>query len=61
MINIYFHMTLLLFCLGNIKQGTPFGLLIIQQNKNGQRMGNTLFSSGEFFVVSISIIHTLVM
>ena len=29
-----------------------FGRLVIQQDKVDQRMGSTLFSSGEFFVVS---------
>ena len=38
---------------GNIKQTDPFDELVFQQNKNGQRMGNTIFSSGEFFVVSL--------
>ena len=37
---------------GNIRQSDQFGQLIIQQDKVDQRMGSTLFSSGEFFVVS---------
>ena len=46
-------MNYLTFYLGNIKQSGPFDELVIQQNKNGQRMGTALFSSGEFFVVSL--------
>ena len=37
--------------LGNVKQKNQFDQFIIQQEKIRQRMGNTLFSSGEFFVV----------
>ena len=41
----------IMFSSGNIKQKNVFSQLIFQQNKDEQRMGNAIFSSGEFFVV----------
>ena len=49
------NMMMILIIIGNIRQKPKDNFQFkIRQNKDQQRMGNSLFSSGDFFVVNFN-------